>query len=85
MGIKILPKPFATQVHNNGKWNLYRIRDYVLYIGRYRGERDFRLIHRKNHTLDTFGATRKEEPPTKKWWEEEKSVPKKRRRRRSRG
>ncbi len=62
--MRLLPRPFAPLITEHGKWNEYRIRDYVLYAGRYRGERDFRLIHSSNRVLDTFAAIRntKEDP-----------------------
>ena len=56
--MRLLPEPFAMLITSNGKWDQYRIRAYVLYVGRYRGERDFRLIHSRNRVLDTFAAVR---------------------------
>ncbi len=58
--MKLLPESFATQrVDDHTEWRLYRIREWILYIGRVRGRRDYRLIHSDNRIADIFTATRK--------------------------
>ena len=40
----------------DASWNLYLIRNWVLYVGRVRGKRDFRLVHRENFEAYVFSG-----------------------------
>jgi len=55
-------KEYARQFTAGSMWKLYKIREWVLYVGRVRGKRDFRLMHFSNYVVDTFAAIRPVEP-----------------------